>query len=273
MRSFAFAALAALVGSATAHTWADCVDFTPNSKENALKGDCSAFPRGYPGRTNANINTEYTYLFSATPGSQPICQPGRQSSPSYTEEYPMGKASPGETKKVSYEVNGHQNKFADTKVQVMYFPDRDLQTVDYNERDKAQILGEWKFTENCYQPLHDNQVCWGSYTLPDELPADRISLVFFWWFEENPAGQEYSTCFDLSTGAGGSSGKNTSASATDGNNASPTMSNSSDGAAPTDSPAGVGQRQESGDVAGAAKQVKCRNRRRGCKGGKCRRRR
>ncbi|KAJ1651687.1 hypothetical protein IWQ61_007810 [Dispira simplex] len=266
MRSFTittFAALAALVGSASAHTWADCVDYTPNNKDNTLKGDCNGFPRGYPGRTDVNINTDYTYLFSATPASQPMCQPGRQSGVTYTEAYPMGKASPGETKKIAYQVNGHQNTSANTIVQVMYFPGRDLQTVNYNENKQAKIIGEWKFTENCYQPLHDNQICWGSYTLPDELPAERISLVFFWKFGANEAGQEYSTCFDLSTGAGGNSEKNTS----NPSSAAPSMTNSSEAASPTNSPAGVGNRDESREVAAAAYQAKCRRRR--CKSGNC----
>ncbi|KAJ1993288.1 hypothetical protein H4R33_000697 [Dimargaris cristalligena] len=212
MRSFMLAAALSVVGlstlpqQATAHTWGDCFDFDPVTK------DCTAYGRGYPGRNDIDINTKYTYLFSGTPSSQLMCDPKLQGSPMYSTAFPMGEAVAGKTYKVSYEINGHQS-FRDTVMKVLYFPGRELGEVNYNERSKAEVLGEWKFMDEarCDGWL-DNSNCWGTYTLPATLPSsDRFQLVLFWEFNQNPAGQQYSTCFDLAIKGGSSQAASSSA--------------------------------------------------------------
>ncbi|KAJ1928508.1 hypothetical protein IWQ60_001982 [Tieghemiomyces parasiticus] len=199
MRSFLLTAAAlatlALPQLASAHTWADCIDWDP------VKRQCNGYPRGYPGREDVNINTDYTYLFSGTPSSQPMCRPGRQDTANYSAKYPQGVAQAGKTYNVRYEINGHQ-AYATSKVKVLYFPDENIDTLDYNKRSSAKVVGEWNFITDgqCDLPLTNNTSCYGSYTLPDDLPSGDIQLVYFWEFNANPAGQQYSTCFDLKNG-------------------------------------------------------------------------
>ncbi|KAJ2592544.1 hypothetical protein EV177_008707 [Coemansia sp. RSA 1804] len=208
VRGIAFAAtasaamaliLACLTTPVQAHSWVDCVKFDPYSKE------CLGYARGYPTRNAADINTAYAYLFNASPTSQAMCNPIQQSSASdYSADFPMAVAQPGETIYTSWEANGHLNNTNPTKVQVLYYPDPSHQFSDVSERNTAPVAGTFDYAtdQNCYNPDQPNSVCLGSWVVPTNLvPGMVYHFVWFWYFNANPAGQWYSTCFDMQINA------------------------------------------------------------------------
>ncbi|KAJ2879161.1 hypothetical protein IWW38_006171, partial [Coemansia aciculifera] len=67
-------------------------------------------------------------------------------------------------------------------------------------RNDALVAGTMDFATdaNCYIPGYPNTVCLGSWTVPADLvPGQVYHFVWFWYFNANPAGQWYSTCFDV----------------------------------------------------------------------------
>ncbi|KAJ2809938.1 hypothetical protein GGI24_007115 [Coemansia furcata] len=190
--------LAAAASSVLAHSWVDCVKYDP---ANQL---CLGYPRGYPGRQNVNINTLYTYMFDASPKTQPMCSPQQQSTMNYNDQFPMTTAQPGETIYTTWEQNGHLNNANPTKIEVYYFSDSNTQFTDVSQKDVAKVAGTMNFATdaNCYIPGYPNTVCVGSWVVPADLvPGKVYHFVWFWYFNANPAGQWYSTCFDVQVNA------------------------------------------------------------------------
>ncbi|KAJ2562513.1 hypothetical protein IW140_006404, partial [Coemansia sp. RSA 1813] len=63
----------------------------------------------------------------------------------------------------------------------------------------APVAGSFDFAtvNNCYT-TQDNSVCLGSWAVPENLvPGKTYHFVWFWYFNQNPAGEWYSTCFDM----------------------------------------------------------------------------
>ncbi|KAJ1893420.1 hypothetical protein LPJ71_007205, partial [Coemansia sp. S17] len=131
--------LAAAASSVLAHSWVDCVKYDPISQL------CLGYPRGYPGRQNVNINTLYTYMFDASPASQPMCSPQQQSTMNYNDKFPMTTAQPGETIYTTWEQNGHLDNANPTKIEVYYFADSNKQFTDVSQRKDAKSAGTMKF--------------------------------------------------------------------------------------------------------------------------------
>ncbi|KAJ2359459.1 hypothetical protein IWW50_002865 [Coemansia erecta] len=192
------AAIAAwAMGSAAtvlAHSWVDCTKYDP------VNLVCLGYPRGYPGRNNPDTNTLYTYLFSGSPQSQPMCNPKQQAAENYTPMFPVATVQPGETVYTSWEQNGHLDNANPTKVDILYYPSPSKELADVSERNTAKVAGTMDFatSANCYDPINPNSVCFGSWTVPKDLvPGNTYHFVWFWYFNKNPAGEWYSTCFDL----------------------------------------------------------------------------
>ncbi|KAJ2367729.1 hypothetical protein IW150_005600 [Coemansia sp. RSA 2607] len=180
--------------SVLAHSWVDCVKYDPN---NQL---CLGYARGYPGRQNAKTNDIYTYLFDGSPKTQPMCNVAQQSVMNYTDQFPMATVQPGEVIYTTWEQNGHLNDANPTNIQILYYPTAGQNFADVSERNTAPVAGEMKFatSQNCYNPQDPNTACMGSWTVPKDLvPGQTYHFVWFWYFNANPAGQWYSTCFDL----------------------------------------------------------------------------
>ncbi|KAJ2894881.1 hypothetical protein IWW38_002453, partial [Coemansia aciculifera] len=78
LTSVVCALAAAAATTVLAHSWVDCVKYDP------INQVCLGYPRGYPGRQNVNINTLYTYMFNASPVTQPMCSPQQQSTMNYS---------------------------------------------------------------------------------------------------------------------------------------------------------------------------------------------
>ncbi|KAI8321161.1 hypothetical protein GQ54DRAFT_189546 [Martensiomyces pterosporus] len=188
------AAICAVATSVLAHSWVDCVKYDPINKT------CLGYPRGYPGRQDVNINTEYTYLFSGSPAHQAMCNTMQQSGVSYSAKFPMATAQPGETIYTTWEENGHLNNASPTEIKVLYYSDASKEFMDVTEKDTAKVAGTMKFATdgNCYKPNDPNSVCFGSWTVPEDLQPGKVyHFVWFWYFNANPAGQWYTTCFDV----------------------------------------------------------------------------
>ncbi|KAJ2854464.1 hypothetical protein FB639_006369, partial [Coemansia asiatica] len=179
--------------SVLAHSWVDCVKYDPN---NQL---CLGYPRGYQGRANVDVNVSYKYLFDGSPKSQPMCKSNQQAE-TYTDNFPMGTAQPGETIYTTWEQNGHLNNASPTKIKILYYPSSSKSFSDVSEKDTAMVAGTMDFATdgNCYVPNHPNTACMGTWTVPTDLaPGQTYHFVWFWYFNANTAGEWYSTCFDL----------------------------------------------------------------------------
>ncbi|KAJ1964151.1 hypothetical protein GGI12_001607 [Dipsacomyces acuminosporus] len=187
-------AFCAVATSVLAHSWVDCVKFDP------LEKSCLGYPRGYPSRKDVDINTEYTYLFSGSPARQPMCNPMQQSGMTYSDRFPMTTAQPGETLFTTWESNGHLDNARPTTIKILYYSDPSKEFKDVTERNTASVAGSMEFATdgNCYIPGDPNSVCMGKWTVPKDLvPGQVYHFVWFWYFNANPAGQWYTTCFDI----------------------------------------------------------------------------
>ncbi|KAI9501962.1 hypothetical protein GGI25_005238 [Coemansia spiralis] len=198
IRGFMARAAAALFAfssvSVLAHSWIDCVKYDPFNQV------CLGYSRGYPGRSNPDINTLYTYIFNASPAHQAMCDPIQQASMNYSSTFPMATAQPGETIYTVWEANGHFNNASPTEVTIYYFPDPKTQFTDVSQTSTAKVAGTMNFATNanCYSGSDPNSKCLGSWVVPKDLvPGSTYHFVWFWRFNENPTGQWYSTCFDL----------------------------------------------------------------------------
>ncbi|KAJ1900623.1 hypothetical protein LPJ66_001343 [Kickxella alabastrina] len=177
-----------------AHSWVDCVKYDP------INQVCLGYARGYPGRDNALTNNIYTYLFDGSPKSQAMCSTTQQQVMNYTDRFPMATAQPGETIFTTWEVNGHLDNANPTEVKILYYPASNNEFQDVSEKDTAMVAGTMSFgtSNNCYTPESPNTACFGSWKIPEDLvPGQVYHFVWFWYFNANPAGQWYSTCFDV----------------------------------------------------------------------------
>ncbi|KAJ2696286.1 hypothetical protein H4R19_005758 [Coemansia spiralis] len=181
--------------SALAHSWVDCVKYDPTTKL------CLGYSRGYRGRADVEPNALYTYRFNAMPTTQPMCSPnGQSAAASYTAQFPMAVVQPGETMYTTWQANGHLNNTAPTRVDILYYDDPGREFAIASERTVAKVAGSFSFATdgNCYVPSNPNSECLGRWVVPKELaPGRTYRFVWFWYFNKNPAGEWYSTCFDL----------------------------------------------------------------------------
>ncbi|KAJ2759910.1 hypothetical protein H4S06_001999 [Coemansia sp. BCRC 34490] len=147
------------------------------------------------------IDSVYPYIFNAQPKTQIMCNPKQQSSASdYTANFPMAVAQPGETIYTAWEANGHLNNASPTKVQILYYADSSKQFADVSERTTAPVAASFNYAtdQNCFVPSQPNTSCLGSWVVPKNLvPGKTYHFVWFWYYNGNPVGEWYSTCFDM----------------------------------------------------------------------------
>ncbi|OMJ21988.1 hypothetical protein AYI70_g3147 [Smittium culicis] len=205
------------MGLISAHSWVDCTKF------NDATGSCEGYPRGYPGRANPSINTIYTYLITGDPESQPICKPGTQDFENYSDEFPMAIANSGDTIRTTWEANGHYNPFRLTYATIYFSNFPNFLQEDYNKqhpqhnsspiiksalsRDSSsnspfELVNKTTFVfashTNCINPQDPNSVCFVDWEVPKVLvPNNTYSFFWVWNFDFNPAGEVYTSCFDI----------------------------------------------------------------------------
>ncbi|KAF9128116.1 hypothetical protein BGW39_005333 [Mortierella sp. 14UC] len=191
-----------------AHSWVDCV-------KTLKSGTCAGYPTNYPTRSNPDINTIYTYLISNRNNAAPLCKPGTQDTFLLNKDkrnhlppsLPFAKAYPGETLTMNWQANGHLVRAGSgTKVTVFWTgkSNKVLKTRKDISRagtsgSPAKVLSVFDFANpgNCKDPNNANTECTGKLTIPKNTAPGRYQFVWWWPFDKNPVGEEYTTCFEI----------------------------------------------------------------------------
>ncbi|RKP09579.1 hypothetical protein THASP1DRAFT_22594 [Thamnocephalis sphaerospora] len=197
--------------SSYAHSWLECTDFRD--------GKCHGWQRGW---SPQHRDTDMTYKLLTT-DDVPVCFPGKQDNPTYTDGFPMARASPGQKLTITYLENGHVTKDQlptkpDPKTFTLHWsPVANVDTIKTRSQLTAanQLGGELPFddgkcSEDGAQPGRSKGPCQASFTVPSSATPGRHQVVWHWKF--NKAGtEEYTACFDvLVTGSNGGSPTHTS---------------------------------------------------------------
>ncbi|KAG0329310.1 Folylpolyglutamate synthetase [Dissophora globulifera] len=188
-------------GVVDAHSWLDCSNTLPN-------GQCVGYPIGYPTRANPDINTLYTYLITARAPTASVCQPGRQTifPGNNPPNLPPASVSAGQTLHLTWEPNGHLDNVQSpaqfrTKVEIYWtgVPNKLIGTRAELQQNPSLLLTSMDFAtpQNCDDPANANTVCHGYVTVPQGTAPGKYQMVWFWPFNKNPVGEEYSTCFEV----------------------------------------------------------------------------
>lgn len=189
-----------------AHSWVDCVKTLPSGK-------CAGYATNYPTRANGDINTIYTYLISSRNNAAPLCKPGTQDTFLLNKDkanhqppnLPFAKAYPGETLTMNWQANGHLVRTGKgTKVTIFWTgkSNKVLKTrkdiaSGRNGLGKALAVFDFANPGNCKDPNNANTECTGKFTIPKDTAPGRYQFVWWWPFDKNPVGEEYTTCFEV----------------------------------------------------------------------------
>ncbi|KAF9955543.1 hypothetical protein BGZ72_003632 [Mortierella alpina] len=180
----------------SAHSWLDCT--------NMLDKVCAGFPLGYPSRDDKDINTKYTYLVQDRRPDAPVCQPGRQTPGN--NPFPVASVTPGQTLRLIWQPDGHLDNDHPSTIEVHWtgVPGKQLQV--RSDLGPATLLGTMVFAtrDNCDQEREPNTWCHGHITIPPSTQPGTYHLVWWWKYDRNPSGEEYSTCFEIVVGGIGS---------------------------------------------------------------------
>ncbi|KAG0306221.1 hypothetical protein BGZ98_002775 [Dissophora globulifera] len=178
------------VSLSSAHSWLDCTNMLPSG--------CAGFPLGYPSRADRDINTKYTYLVQDRRPDAPLCQPGIQNIPG-NNPFPVASVSAGQELHLTWQPDGHLDDAHPSTIEVHWsgIPGRQLYT--RSELSPATLLGTMVFgtSANCDQPWEPNTWCHGHITLPAQMQPGTYQLIWWWKYDRNPSGEEYSTCFEI----------------------------------------------------------------------------
>ncbi|KAF9946126.1 hypothetical protein BGZ72_000661 [Mortierella alpina] len=187
---------------AHAHSWLDC-------SNTLASGKCAGYPIGFPTRANPDINTLYTYLISGRAQNAPVCQPGRQDifPGKNPANLPPASVTPGQTLKLTWQANGHMDnvqpgdKTTPRSQLFVYWTGRANKLLKTRSElgRPGTLLGQMDFATpaNCDQPSNPNSNCHGKIKIPKGTKPGRYQLVWWWKFDKNPVGEEYSTCFEV----------------------------------------------------------------------------
>ncbi|KAI1320570.1 hypothetical protein EDD11_000532 [Mortierella claussenii] len=161
-------------------------------------GTCGGFPLGYPSRADSDINTKYTYLVQGRNPDAPLCQPGRQNIPG-NNPFPPATVFPGQDLHLTWQPDGHLDDAHPSTIEIHWSgtPGRQLHT--RSELSPSTLLGTMVFgtSANCDQPSEPNTWCHGHLTVPWNTQPGTYQMIWWWKYDRNPAGEEYSTCFEI----------------------------------------------------------------------------
>ncbi|KAF9132431.1 hypothetical protein BGW39_000144 [Mortierella sp. 14UC] len=170
-----------------------------------LDSGCAGFPLGYPSRSDIDINTKYTYLVQDRRPDASICQPGRQNIPG-NNPFPIANVVPGQELHLTWQPDGHLDDARPSTIEVHWagVPGRQLYT--RAELGPATLLGIMIFgtSANCDQPSEPNTWCHGHIKVPQGTQPVIYQLIWWWKYDRNPHGEEYSTCFEIAINGAGS---------------------------------------------------------------------
>ncbi|KAG0375633.1 hypothetical protein BGX24_008840 [Mortierella sp. AD032] len=183
--------------STSAHSWLDCT--------NMLESGCAGFPLGYPSRKDIDINTKYTYLIQDRRPDAAVCQPGRQNIPG-NNPFPIANVAPGQNLHLTWQPDGHLSDAKPSTIEVHWAGVPGKQIYKRAELGPATLLGTMIFgtSANCDQPSEPNTWCHGHITVPQSTQPGTYQLIWWWKYDRNPSGEEYSTCFEITVNGDGS---------------------------------------------------------------------
>ncbi|KAG0370377.1 hypothetical protein BGZ54_006632 [Gamsiella multidivaricata] len=166
-----------------------------------LPSGCAGYPLGYPSRTDVDINTKYTYLVKDRLPDAPLCQPGRQNVPG-NNPFPPASVTPGQTLHLTWQPDGHLDDSHPSFIEVHWSGVPAKQLYTRSELNPATLLGTMTFgtSANCDQPWEPNTWCHGYLTIPAGTQPGTYQLIWWWKYDRNPSGEEYSTCFEIVVG-------------------------------------------------------------------------
>ncbi|KAF9092372.1 hypothetical protein BGX23_004371 [Mortierella sp. AD031] len=155
-----------------------------------LDSGCAGFPLGYPSRADIDINTKYTYLVQDRRPDAAVCQPGRQNIPG-NNPFPVASVASGQRLHLTWQPDGHLDDARPSTIEVHW--------TGMPELSPATLLGTMIFgtSANCDQPSEPNTWCHGHITVPPGTQPGTYQLIWWWKYDRNPAGEEYSTCFEI----------------------------------------------------------------------------
>ncbi|KAG0269200.1 hypothetical protein DFQ27_004440 [Actinomortierella ambigua] len=179
---------------AQAHSWLDCSDTRDN-------GACFGYPLGYPSRNDRDINTKYTYLVQNRRPDAPVCQPGRQNIPGNNPFQPAS-VMPGQSLHLTWQPDGHLDDAKPSFVEIHWSGVAGKQIWTRSELGDNTRLATMTFATsgNCDRPGEPNTWCHGRFTVPEWTQPGTYQMIWWWKYDRNPAGEEYSTCFEINVG-------------------------------------------------------------------------
>ncbi|GJJ78699.1 hypothetical protein EMPS_11058 [Entomortierella parvispora] len=179
----------------SAHSWLDCTDMRDYG--------CAGFPLGYPSRGDIDINTKYTYLVQDRRPDASVCQPGRQNIPG-NNPFPIASVTPGQGLHLTWQPDGHLNDANPSIIEIHWSGVPDTQLHTRSELSSSTVLGTMIFatSANCDSPSEPNTCCHGHLTIPESTKPGTYQLVWWWKYDRNPHGEEYSTCFEINVSGG-----------------------------------------------------------------------
>ncbi|KAG0082752.1 hypothetical protein BGZ92_011430, partial [Podila epicladia] len=192
---FALNLLLLTLSPSNAHSWLDCT--------NMLESGCAGFPLGYPARSDVDINTKYTYLVQDRRPDAPVCQPGRQNIPG-NNPFPAAAVVPGQNLHLTWQPDGHLDDSRPSIVEIHWSGVAGQQLYTRSELNPSTLLGTMIFATsgNCDQAWEPNTWCHGHVTIPPTTQPGTYQLIWWWKYDRNPSGEEYSTCFEIVVGGG-----------------------------------------------------------------------
>lgn len=176
-----------------AHSWLDCT--------NMLDSGCAGFPLGYPSRSDVDINTKYTYLVQDRRPDAPVCQPDRQNIPGNNPFQPANVV-PGQNLHLTWQPDGHLDDNRPSYVEIHWSGVPDKQIHIRSELNPSTLLGTMVFatSKNCDKAWEPNTWCHGYVTIPLSTQPGTYQMIWWWKYDRNPSGEEYSTCFEIIVG-------------------------------------------------------------------------
>ncbi|KAF9928464.1 hypothetical protein FBU30_002366, partial [Linnemannia zychae] len=170
-----------------------------------LESGCAGYPLGYPSRNDIDINTKYTYLVQDRRPDALVCQPNRQNIPG-NNPFPIANVVPGQVLHLTWQPDGHLDDAHPSTVEVHWTGVPWTQLYTRSELRPETLLGTMIFatSANCDQPWEPNTWCHGNITIPPGTQSGTYQLIWWWKYDRNPSGEEYSTCFEVSVNGDGS---------------------------------------------------------------------
>ncbi|KNE55836.1 hypothetical protein AMAG_01704 [Allomyces macrogynus ATCC 38327] len=166
-----------------------------------------SYQQDIPGRGfGIQVDSLYTYRIDNRNPSAPLCSPARQSSPTaYTNPFPMTVAAPGQPLTTVWKPNATlptRTRFASFVSRAGSRPCSAATSTSPRARSGILEVGRMRFNANCKDPKDPFTDCSDAFTVPSGWRnGETYACTWFWNFDGNPAGEEYSTCFDIKVAA------------------------------------------------------------------------